>query len=580
MSFELASLFSEDDEVQENINTETFMNLPDLPQDILDEIFSYINVWHLFTLMTVSKSWKRMLENSIKTVNCVNRTVKLSFLLRLCALPRLSLVRFTSSPPELNALSQLTTLHGLMISDFKANMCRIALESNQNNDENNTDDKLNESFEAMMQNAAQISYVTSLVHFSHLTRLYPFATLPVLATNIIPSITELRRLTRLYLAHEIVLMNVRPSHFEFLQKVTMLHRLELQIALSNEFLEQLTQLQSLRFLWLVDTSPKSDTSLLTFPCFSNLTTIELSTHRHLLLSDFVKQIRLQNIKFHQTLNLKQWERFPLMTNLVSLKLVLGTELDLQTQLRYLAELTNLTRLEFKTHRCTNTEIEFLKHMTKLKNLSISDFTADLWHLMTFSSLQYLTILGLKENVGDIQLLYGMTQLKGLHAHSKTNRWLIALDTISRMTQLNRLHLGIITPLSCSLHLTQLRLLSNLTKLFIAYPKTIFNYAHLNSSFNISSLMALTFKYVTISKRTLRAICELPSLQFLTFISTRWDKEKTKKEITSLINLKDLIYLKFKFIFPFEEVKILRKMGAQFMIIFIGTPEQKKLKFLW
>jgi hypothetical protein len=218
-------------------------------------------------------------------------------------------------------------------------------------------------------------------------------------------------------------------------------------------------------------------------------------------------------------------------------------------------------------------------MTKLKNLSITDFTADIWNLMAFSSVQNLTILGLKENIADVQLLYGLTQLKSLHVHSKTNRWLIALDSISRMTQLSRLHLGILTPLSCAYHLTQLRLLTNLTKLFIAYPKTLVQYRHFNSSFKISSLITLTFKYVIISKRTLRAISELPTLQYLSFISTRWDKNETKKEITTLINLRDLVYLKFKFMDPFVEVKELRKMGAQFMIIFSGSSEQKKFKLL-
>jgi hypothetical protein len=244
-----------------------------------------------------------------------------------------------------------------------------------------------------------------------------------------------------------------------------------------------------------------------------------------------------------------------------------------------AALTNLTRLDFKTRRCTDTEITLFKQMTKLRNLYISDYHAEIHHLLAFSSVQYLTVVGLKQNISDLPLLYRMTQLKGLHAHSKTNRWLIALDTISQMTQLNRLHLGIITSNSCARCLTQLLLLTNLNKLFIAYPKNVLKYTHFNKSFNISSLTTLTFKYVTISKKTLHAIAQLPSLQFLTFISTFWDKEKTKKEVTILINLHELVYLKFKMIPPFEEVKMLRKMGAQFGIMFFGSPENKKFKLL-
>jgi hypothetical protein len=340
------------------------MNLPDLPQDILDEIFSYIPAWHLFPLMCVSKDWKRMLENSIKIVNCVNRIVKLSFLLRVCTLPRLTLVRFTSSPPQLNALSRLTTLNGLMISDFQASLCRIALEHNQNNNNNNNNGDQNESFEYVMKNASQLLYITSLHHYPQLTSIYPYSTLPLLNTDLICAITVLKHLTRLYLSHEVTLMNIPHSRFDFLHKLTTLRRLELQVALNNEFLAQLTQLYNLRFLWLVDTSHATDTSLLTFPLLSGLTTIELSTHRQFSLSDFVKQPRLQSLKFHQTLNLQDWEQFSLLSNLVSLKLILGTELNLQTQIRYIAGLVSSSDLLF-------IKFSFLTSFSLLHNFSNS-----------------------------------------------------------------------------------------------------------------------------------------------------------------------------------------------------------------
>lgn len=453
--------------------------LTQLPQELWCHIFSFVNEWSLLKLMTVSKDFKRTLEESFTTFDCSWRRLRPSFVVRLTQFKNLHTLHFTTTKSTLHHIFELKKLNYLTIEQLD----RESLTSDS---------------------------------FSRLG--------------------ELKYLTRMWMdAH---LMDTTYTFVMF--QATSLRRLILYCPFSQSLLDAIANHSNLHYLCLIDNDTNNEsTHIYRIPFYSSLTCFELLNTNHIFdAADVIKLTSLRSLALHYTDNILNYDLVARLTSLN--ELIVHTERDVMDKISVVTTLSNLTKLDFYTPRLDESKLSYLIRMSSLRSLVLERVVADPIYIQT--NLQYLTLLGLatpkSENFSSFLLLH--TQLCDLYIQSK-NCQRLDLQTITLLQNLSRLTFGPIsvsdfpsilkltklTKLRLTLRnledrqipqLDQIFVLSRLTSLYCVHFH--FTTSALFSVVQIRSLRSLSFVHCTFDKT--EDILLLSQLEDLTHLRLKGD----------------------------------------------------------